>query len=128
MVGDYRALNTTTKPDRYPLPFLNDFADMLHGCTVFSKLDCYKGYHQIPMAAEDAHKTAIIMPVGLYEYKMMPFGLRNSVNTYNVTSIKLLAVCPFVSLTWTMSLLLHTLLKSMSITYDYYLIALNKTV
>ena len=82
MVGDYRALNTTTQPDRYPLPFLNDFTDMLHGCTVFSKLDCYKGYYQIPMAAEDAHKTAIITPVGLYEYKMMPFGLRNSGNTY----------------------------------------------
>ena len=46
MVGDYWALNTTTQPDCYPLPFLNDFADMLHGCTVFSKLDCYKGYHQ----------------------------------------------------------------------------------
>ena len=82
MVGDYRALNTTTQPDRYPLPFLNDFADMLHGCTVFSKLDCYRGYHQIPMAAEDAYKTVIITPVGLYEYKMMPFGLRNSGNTY----------------------------------------------
>ena len=81
MVGDYRALNTTTQPDRYPLPFLNDFADMLHSCTIFSKLDCYKGYHQIPMAAEDAHKTAIITPVGLYEYKMMPFGLQNSGNT-----------------------------------------------
>ena len=82
MVGDYRALNTTTQPDRYPLPFFNDFADMLHGCSVFSKLVCYKGYHQIPMAAEDAYKTAIITPVGLYEYKMMPFGLRNSRNTY----------------------------------------------
>ena len=34
------------------------------------------------MAAEDAHKIAIITPVGLYEYKMMPFGLRNSGNTY----------------------------------------------
>ena len=82
MVGDYRALNIATHPDRYPLPFLNDFADMLHGCTVFSKLDCYKGYHQIPMAAEDAHKTATITPFGLYKYKMMPFRLRNSGNTY----------------------------------------------
>ena len=55
---------------------------MLHGCTVFCKLDCNKGYHQIPMAAEDAHKTAIITHVGLYEYKMMPFGQRNSGNIY----------------------------------------------
>ena len=82
MVGDYRALNTITQPDRYPLPFLNDFADMLHGTTVIFKLDSYKGYHQISMVAEDAYKTAIITPVGLYEYKIMPFGLRNSGNTY----------------------------------------------
>ena len=34
------------------------------------------------MAAEDAHKTAIITLVGLHKYKMMPFGLRNSSNTY----------------------------------------------
>ena len=34
------------------------------------------------MAAKDAHKTAIITPVGLYEYKTMPFGLRNSGNIY----------------------------------------------
>ena len=81
MIGDYRALNTM-QPDRYLLPFLNDIADMLLGCTVFSKLDCYKNYHQIPMAAEDAHKTAIITLVGLYEYKMMPFCLQNSGNTY----------------------------------------------
>ena len=82
MVGDYRALNTATQPDSYLLQFLNDFADMLLGCTVFSKLDFYKGYHQTPMAAEDAHKTAIITPVDLYDYKMMPFGLRNSGNIY----------------------------------------------
>ena len=81
MVGDYRALNVSTQPDRYPLPYLNDFADVLHECTVFTKLDCLKGYHQIPMAKNDIHKTAITTPIGLYEYNMMPFGLRNASNT-----------------------------------------------
>ena len=50
MVGDYRELNNVTQPDRYPLPFLHDFSDKLQGCTVFSKLDCLKGYHKIRMA------------------------------------------------------------------------------
>ena len=81
-VGDYRELNNVTQPDRYLLPFLHDFSDKLQGCTVFSKLDCLKGYHQIPIAEEDAHKTAIITPIGLYQYNMMPFGLRNSGNSY----------------------------------------------
>ena len=95
MVGDYRALNNATQPDRYPLPFLNDFSDSLHGCTVFSKLDCYKGYHQIPMAKEDAHKTAIITPIGLYQYTMMPFGLRNAGNTYQRYMDELVRNLPF---------------------------------
>ena len=82
---------------------------MIHGCTVFSKLDCYKDYHQIPMVAKDAYKTAIITPVGLYEYKMRPFGLQIPETLINATLIKLLLVCPFVLLTWMMSLLLHTL-------------------
>jgi len=82
MVGDYRALNNITQPDRYPLPYLNDFVDKLNGCKYFSKIDCLKGYHQIPMAKEHAQKTAIITPIGLYEYKTMPFGMRNCGNTF----------------------------------------------
>ena len=68
MFGNYTALNTTTQPDLYPVPFLHEFAEMVHGCIVISELDCYKGSHQISMAAEDAYKTAIITLVGLYEY------------------------------------------------------------
>ena len=70
------------QPVRYPLQFLHDFDDALHGCTDFSKLDCVKEYHQIPMARQDAEKTAIIMPVGMYQYKTIPFGLCNSGSTY----------------------------------------------
>ena len=82
MVENQKELNNVTQPDRYPLPFLHNFSDKLQGCTVFSKLDSLKWYHQMPIAEEDAHKTAIIIPIGLYQYSMMPFGLRNSGNTY----------------------------------------------
>ena len=82
MVGDYRALNNVTQPDRYPLPYLADFVDIAQGCTIFSKLDCHKGYHQIPVAKQDQQNTAVITPVGLYEYTRMPFGMRNCGNTF----------------------------------------------
>ncbi len=80
--GDYRRLNLATIPDRYPLPNLQDFAANLHGCTVFSKLDLVKGYHQVPINSTDIPKTAVITPFGLFEYISMPFGLRNSVHTF----------------------------------------------
>ena len=50
-------------------------AAKLHGCTVLSKVDLVKGYHQVPVAPGDMPKTAIITPFGLFEYVYMHFGL-----------------------------------------------------
>lgn len=94
--GDYRRLNTATVPDRYPLPNLQDFTANLAGCRFFSKLDMVKGYHQIPMAPEDIPKTAINTPCGLWEYVRMPFGLKNSAQTFQRLMDRLFRHLPFV--------------------------------
>ncbi len=57
--GDYRCLNLVTTPDKYPLPNMQDLPNGLHGCTIFSKIDLVKGYHQIPIATKVIPKTAI---------------------------------------------------------------------
>jgi hypothetical protein len=79
---DYRHLNMQTKPDRYPLPNMQDMSAHLHGCTVFSKIDLVKGYHQVPVSPSDIPKTAINTPFGLFEYLRMPFGLTNAAQTF----------------------------------------------
>ena len=66
--GDYRRLNNATKPDRYPVPNVQDLSSRLSGCTVFSKLDLEKGYYQVPMSPEDVTKTAVVTPFGLWEF------------------------------------------------------------
>ena len=76
--GDYRLLNLATKPDLYPPPHMEDLSARLAGIKVFSKLDLRKGYHQVPVAAQDVQKTAVITPFGLFEFTRMPFGLRNA--------------------------------------------------
>lgn len=81
MCGDYRKINSQTIPDRYPPPMISDLFERLSGKTVFSKLDLVKAFHQIPMNVDDVQKTAIITPVGLFEYLVMPFGLRNAAQT-----------------------------------------------
>ena len=47
-----------------------------------SFLNCYAGYHQIPMDEEDAEKTTFITPWGVYYYRVIPFGLKNPGATY----------------------------------------------
>jgi hypothetical protein len=57
--GDFRRLNMVTVADSYPLPNMLDFAGKAAGCTIFSKIDLGKGYHQIPVHPADIQKTAI---------------------------------------------------------------------
>ncbi|GFX62997.1 hypothetical protein TNCV_1100901 [Trichonephila clavipes] len=61
-VGDYRQLNSVTEFDNYPMPYLNDFAHALHGKRMFSKIDIFKAFYQIPIAECDIPKTAVTTP------------------------------------------------------------------
>lgn len=75
---DFRGLNEVTVTDTYPLPRADDIFDNLSGSTIFSALDAVKGHHQLPVAEEDRWKTAFTCHRGLFQYKRIPFGLKNA--------------------------------------------------
>ncbi|GBN87376.1 Retrovirus-related Pol polyprotein from transposon 17.6 [Araneus ventricosus] len=76
--ADLRKLNAKTVPDNYPLPNLTEIIDNLSGSKFFSTLDLTSGFHQMVMHSDHTKYTAIATEFGLFEYKRLPFGLRNA--------------------------------------------------
>ena len=72
---DYRRLNLATVKDAYPLPWIDDTLDMLAGKRWFSTLDLTSGYWQVSLSPEARCKTAFATHSGLFQFKVMPFGL-----------------------------------------------------
>lgn len=81
-VGDYRALNKVTVPDRYPVPHIHDLLNAFQGRQIFTTIDLERAYHQVPVHEDDIAKTAVITPFGLFEFLTMQNGLCNASQTF----------------------------------------------
>ena len=75
---DYRRLNLAMVKDAYPLPRIDsDTLDMLAYKRWFSTLDLASGYWQVSLSPEARCKTAFATHSGLFQFRVMPFGLYN---------------------------------------------------
>ena len=79
---DYRKLNQVTIPDAYPLPFLDSLIDAVGESKYITTIDMQKGYYQIGMTEAAKEKSAFITPFGLFQYKVLPFGMCNAPATF----------------------------------------------
>ena len=75
---DYRELNSVTRADTFPLPRIDDLLDQLGKSAYFSTLDLATGYWHIRVHPDSQEKTAFVTPQGLYEFRVMSFGLTNA--------------------------------------------------
>ena len=79
---DYWELNTVTKPNKFPLPRIDDLLDELENAKFFSTLDLTSGFWQVQVHPDSRAKTAFIAPQGLHEFRVMPFGLTNASSVF----------------------------------------------
>jgi hypothetical protein len=81
---DFRDLNRATPKDEYPMPVAETLINIAAGNKILSFMDGNASYNQIFMAPYDMHKTAfsVLGAVGLFEYVVMTFGLKNAGATY----------------------------------------------
>ncbi|XP_062569214.1 uncharacterized protein LOC134231291 [Saccostrea cucullata] len=79
---DYRKLNEITVSDAYPVPRINDILEKVGKAKYLSHFDLVKGYWQVPLSKDSREKSAFVTPYGLYEFLVMPFGMKTSPATF----------------------------------------------
>ncbi len=88
--ADYRKVNTATKSNAYTIPRIDDILDQMDGAIWFTTMDLASAFWQIKMKESDKEKTAFICREGLFQFRVMPFGLKNSPSTFQTMIVKAL--------------------------------------
>ncbi|MBW0499410.1 hypothetical protein O181_039125 [Austropuccinia psidii MF-1] len=84
MVGDFRALNTYTVPDRYPIPRIQETLTQLSKAKYITSMDELKGFQQTFLMPKAKKLLRLITHCGIYEYLRMPFGIKNAPSLYQI--------------------------------------------
>lgn len=79
---DYRKVNKKLIQDKYPLPRMDVILDGLGRAKYFSTLDLFSGFHQIPIEKESREITAFTTERGIFQWKVLPFGLNIAPNSF----------------------------------------------
>jgi len=82
LVQDYRALNSITVKNKYPLPLISELVSQLCRARYFTKLDVRWGFNNVCIKPGDKWKVAFQTNRGLFEPLVMFFGMTNSPATF----------------------------------------------
>ncbi|MBW0560048.1 hypothetical protein O181_099763 [Austropuccinia psidii MF-1] len=82
MVGDFRALNTYTIPDRYPIPRIHKTLTQLSQAKLITAMDALKGFHQNVLTENAKTLLKVIVHCGIFDYLRIPFGIKNAHSHY----------------------------------------------
>ena len=77
-VNDYRQLNENTVTDSHPIPRINDILTDCAKGKIWGTIDMTNSFFQTRMDPDHIHLTAVNTPLGLYEWLVIPMGLKNA--------------------------------------------------
>ena len=77
-VNDFRQLNENTITDSHPLPRIDDILNDCAKGKIWGTIDMTNSFFQMRMHPDHIHLTAVNTPLGLYEWLVMPMGLKNA--------------------------------------------------
>ena len=86
----YRRLNATTEKDVYPLPHIDDSLRLLGHQQWFSTM-LASGYWQVAMSPDASRKAVFVTHAGLFQFRVMPFGLCNAPATFELLMDRVLS-------------------------------------
>lgn len=120
---DYRKLNAATIANEFPIPRQSEILSSLSGAQVLTSLDALSGFTQMEITEEDIEKTAFRTHKGLWQFKRMPFGLRNGLSILQRVMQGVLA--PFL---WLFCLVYIDDIVVYSKTYEEHIVHLDKVL
>ena len=88
---DFTALNKACPKDSYPLLWVDILIDRTAQHQLLSFKDAFSGYNQIKLDEADLEKTLFVTSQGIFYYKVMSFGLKNTSATYQRLMNKMFA-------------------------------------
>ena len=80
---NYRKLNSITEDVVQPIPKIQKLLKDIGTATIFLTIDLNSGYWQIPINLACKRYTSFTTPEGgTYQFRVMPFGLKNASSTF----------------------------------------------
>jgi hypothetical protein len=81
-VVDYRKVNNVSEIDAFPLPRIDDLIDRIGDAKYITKIDISKAYWQVNLTERSKEISAFTTPWGIYNFKVLPFGLASAPSTF----------------------------------------------
>ena len=79
---NYRGFNVITKRNKYPIPLINKVFTRVAGYKYFTRLNIIVTFNKLKINPENEDFITFIISLKTFKYKIMPFGLNNSLAFY----------------------------------------------